>query len=75
MAANEHSYRRASAPTGLARRRDRRVHGTSHPDTICDGVAEAASVALCRAYLDGLGDVGDDLLLEGGAFEPWPFPI
>jgi S-adenosylmethionine synthetase len=51
------------------------VHGTSHPDTICDGVAEAASVALCRAYLDGLGDVGDDLLLEGGAFEPWPFPI
>jgi S-adenosylmethionine synthetase len=31
--------------------------GLGHPDTLCDGVAEAVSRALARAYLDRIGTV------------------
>lgn len=31
--------------------------GIGHPDSICDGVAEAVSQALCRAYLGAYGEV------------------
>ena len=42
-----------------ARRRAEYVErkGLGHPDTICDRVMEAASVALCREYLDVCGRV------------------
>ncbi len=48
--------------------------GIGHPDTICDGVAEAVSRALCRAYLDAFGAVQhynvDKALLIGGESAP-----
>jgi S-adenosylmethionine synthetase len=48
--------------------------GTGHPDSICDGVAEAVSHALCLAYLDAYGEVRhhnvDKALLIGGASLP-----
>lgn len=31
--------------------------GVGHPDSICDAIMEAISVALCRAYLDATGQV------------------
>tara|TARA_R110002111_G_scaffold2705_5_gene18041 strand:- start:26122 stop:27327 length:1206 start_codon:yes stop_codon:yes gene_type:complete len=31
--------------------------GIGHPDTICDGIAEAISIALCQAYLERAGRV------------------
>lgn len=44
--------------------------GIGHPDSLCDGAAEAASRALCRAYLDSYGAVRpfnlDKALLAGG---------
>jgi S-adenosylmethionine synthetase len=48
--------------------------GIGHPDSICDGVAEAASQALCRAYLECFGAVQhhnvDKALLVGGEAKP-----
>lgn len=48
--------------------------GIGHPDTICDGVAEAASCALAKAYLDAYGAVQhynvDKALLIGGESAP-----
>lgn len=48
--------------------------GGGHPDSICDGVAEAASQALCRAYLEHTGAVQhhnvDKALLIGGEARP-----
>lgn len=48
--------------------------GIGHPDSICDGVAEAASQALCRAYLKCYGAVQhhnvDKALLVGGEAKP-----
>lgn len=48
--------------------------GIGHPDSICDGVAEAASQALCRAYLEHTGAVQhhnvDKALLIGGEAKP-----
>lgn len=48
--------------------------GIGHPDTICDGLAEAASLALCRLYHDRIGMIlhhnVDKVLLWGGAAEP-----
>lgn len=48
--------------------------GVGHPDSICDGVAEAVSRALCRAYLDAYGAVQhynvDKALLVGGESAP-----
>jgi S-adenosylmethionine synthetase len=48
--------------------------GIGHPDTICDGVAEAASQALCRAYVERFGAVlhhnVDKALLVGGRARP-----
>lgn len=48
--------------------------GIGHPDSICDGVAEAASQALCRAYLEHTGAVQhynvDKALLIGGETRP-----
>jgi S-adenosylmethionine synthetase len=45
--------------------------GLGHPDTICDGVAEHVSRALCREYLDRFGTIlhhnVDKVLLVGGA--------
>ncbi len=43
--------------TPVARRRIEPVErkGLGHPDTICDSVVEAASVALGRLYLDRAG--------------------
>jgi S-adenosylmethionine synthetase len=44
--------------------------GIGHPDTICDGVAEAVSRALCAAYVERFGTVlhhnVDKALLVGG---------
>ncbi len=48
--------------------------GIGHPDSLCDGVAEAVSRALCRAYLEAYGAVQhynvDKALLIGGQSEP-----
>lgn len=48
--------------------------GTGHPDSICDGVAEAVSQALCSAYLHAYGAVRhhnvDKALLIGGDSAP-----
>jgi S-adenosylmethionine synthetase len=43
----------------VARRRTEHVErkGLGHPDTICDCVMEAASVALSRAYMEACGRV------------------
>ena len=47
--------------------------GVGHPDSLCDGVAEAVSRALCRAYLSAYGAVQhynvDKALLVGGVSE------
>lgn len=44
--------------------------GVGHPDSLCDAAAEAASRALCRAYLDESGTIQhhnlDKALLVGG---------
>jgi len=48
--------------------------GIGHPDTICDGVAEAVSRALCAAYIERFGTVlhhnVDKALLVGGSARP-----
>lgn len=48
--------------------------GIGHPDSICDGVAEAVSRSLCQAYLAAYGQVQhhnvDEALLVGGQSEP-----
>jgi S-adenosylmethionine synthetase len=48
--------------------------GDGHPDSLCDGAAEAVSQALCRAYLDAYGEVRhhnvDKALLIGGRSRP-----
>ncbi len=48
--------------------------GIGHPDSICDGIAEAASQALCRAYLAQYGAIQhhnvDKALLVGGEATP-----
>ncbi|MBU7008943.1 methionine adenosyltransferase, partial [Phosphitispora fastidiosa] len=48
--------------------------GIGHPDSICDGAAEAVSRALCRAYLQVYGNVQhynvDKALLVGGQSAP-----
>jgi S-adenosylmethionine synthetase len=48
--------------------------GLGHPDTICDGLAEELSRALCRAYRDRFGAVlhhnVDKALLRGGQASP-----
>jgi len=49
--------------------------GTGHPDSICDGVMEAVSVALNRAYVERFGNVLhnniDKGLLIAGQVEKW----
>lgn len=48
--------------------------GIGHPDTICDGVAEAVSRALCAVYIERFGTVlhhnVDKALLVGGSARP-----
>jgi S-adenosylmethionine synthetase len=48
--------------------------GLGHPDTICDALAEALSIALSRFYLDRFGAIlhhnVDKALLRGGAAHP-----
>lgn len=48
--------------------------GIGHPDSLCDGVAEAVSRALCRGYLDACGSIQhynvDKALLIGGSSAP-----
>jgi S-adenosylmethionine synthetase len=48
--------------------------GDGHPDSLCDGVAEAVSLALCRAYLRAYGEIRhhnvDKALLIGGRSRP-----
>lgn len=48
--------------------------GIGHPDSICDGAVEAASQALCHAYLKNFGAVQpyniDKALLVGGEARP-----
>ena len=48
--------------------------GNGHPDSICDGVAEAVSQALCAAYLKAYGEIRhhnvDKALLIGGQSRP-----
>lgn len=49
--------------------------GIGHPDSICDGIAEAASAALCRYYVEQYGRVLhhnlDKALLIGGRTRTW----
>lgn len=48
--------------------------GLGHPDTVCDEIAEAVSVALCRYYLREFGSIlhhnVDKALLVGGSARP-----
>jgi len=48
--------------------------GLGHPDTICDLIAEDASIALCKYYIEEFGSIMhhnvDKALLVGGASEP-----
>jgi len=48
--------------------------GIGHPDTICDALAEQASLALCRYYLERYGRIlhhnVDKILLCGGVARP-----
>jgi S-adenosylmethionine synthetase len=48
--------------------------GLGHPDSICDAVAEAFSLALCRSYLEFDGRVHhhnvDKVMLAAGSSEP-----
>lgn len=48
--------------------------GLGHPDSLCDGVAEAVSQALCAAYLQAYGEIRhhnvDKALLIGGQSSP-----
>lgn len=48
--------------------------GIGHPDSLCDGVAEAVSQALCAAYLNAYGEIRhhnvDKALLIGGQSTP-----
>jgi S-adenosylmethionine synthetase len=48
--------------------------GLGHPDTICDAVAEALSLALSRVYLERCGRIlhhnVDKVLLRGGSARP-----
>lgn len=48
--------------------------GKGHPDSICDAIAEAASLALCREYLATFGRIlhhnTDKALLVAGRTEP-----
>ncbi len=48
--------------------------GLGHPDTICDHLAEAASLALCKAYRERFGAIlhhnVDKVLLRGGEARP-----
>jgi S-adenosylmethionine synthetase len=59
----------------VARRRQELVErkGLGHPDTMCDSIVEAISVALCRMYLDRLGAIAhynaDKALLVAGQCE------
>lgn len=61
-----------------ARRRTEHVErkGTGHPDTICDCVMEAGSLALCQAYIEACGRVLhhnlDKGLLVAGQSAPQP---
>ena len=59
---------------------DRRIElverkGLGHPDTICDSVVEAASVALGRMYLERAGVIAhynvDKALLVAGQCRKW----
>lgn len=50
--------------------------GAGHPDSICDGIMEAVSVALCQEYLNAFGhilhhNVNKGLLIAGQT-EPRP---
>lgn len=49
--------------------------GTGHPDSICDGIVEAASVRLAQAYRRGFGHVLhfnlDKGMLAAGSAERW----
>ena len=55
----------ASAPVEIVERK-----GLGHPDSICDSLAEAVSLALCRFYRERFGLVlhhnVDKVLLRGG---------
>jgi S-adenosylmethionine synthetase len=48
--------------------------GKGHPDSICDGVAEAISLALCREYTATFGRIlhhnTDKMMLVAGSSEP-----
>jgi S-adenosylmethionine synthetase len=59
----------SSAPLEIVERK-----GVGHPDSICDGVVEAASIALARHYLDRFGAILhhnlDKALLVGGTAQP-----
>jgi S-adenosylmethionine synthetase len=48
--------------------------GDGHPDSLCDGIAEAVSQALCDAYLRAYGEIRhhnvDKALLIGGRSRP-----
>lgn len=62
--------------TPIGQRRFEHVErkGLGHPDSICDGVAEAVATSLCKAYLDACGRVlhfnADKALLAAGRSTP-----
>ncbi|MFH1200407.1 MAG: methionine adenosyltransferase [Candidatus Micrarchaeota archaeon] len=49
--------------------------GIGHPDTICDGIAEEVSIALCEEYVAQTGQIlhhnTDKVLLNAGSAEAW----
>jgi S-adenosylmethionine synthetase len=49
--------------------------GLGHPDTVCDAIAEAVCLRLCRHYLDRFGEIlhhnVDKVLLVGGSAHAW----
>lgn len=49
--------------------------GIGHPDTVCDGIAEEVSVALCEQYVKQTGSIlhhnTDKVLLNAGSAEAW----
>lgn len=63
-----------TVPVGRRRFEHVERKGIGHPDTICDGVAEAIEVAMCREYLKLCGRVlhcnADKALLAAGRSSP-----
>ena len=64
----------SAAPVDAQRAEICEHKGDGHPDSLCDGIAEAVSQALCSAYLRAYGEIRhhnvDKALLIGGRSRP-----